>query len=31
LGAKNFNPVVIKRITAVLILIVGVNILSRYF
>lgn len=31
LGAKSFNPVIIKRITAVLILIVGINILGRYF
>ena len=30
LGAKRFNPLVIKRTTAVLILVAGVNILNRY-
>ena len=30
LGASKFNPVIIKRVTAVLILIAGVNILNRY-
>lgn len=30
LGANKFNPLIIKRITAVLILVAGVNILNRY-
>lgn len=30
LGAKKFNPLIIKRITAILILVTGINILNRY-